>query len=314
MRVLLCGRFGAEEELRWRAALAQACPEVTWVTADAPRAAVDAAVVANPPPGALSGWCGLKLIQSLWAGVDRLLEDPELPEGVPIARMVDPAMTAAMAETALWATLALQRGFFTYARQQRLSQWRVQAQRRAGEFPILVLGLGEMGSATAERLAAQGYPVTAWHSSDARAGRRAPRGVVATAGRAALQVALGRAQAVVNLLPLTPSTSGLLDRRFFAALPPDAGIVNLARGAHLVEGDLLEALDSGAVGHAVLDVFHVEPLPADHPFWSHPRVTLLPHAAALTDPRSAAVVVADNLRRLRAGEPLLHVVDRRRGY
>jgi glyoxylate/hydroxypyruvate reductase A len=314
MKALICGSFDAAEERLWRDALRLACPGVTWVTPGDPARCAEAAVVANPPVGALAGWTGLKLIQSLWAGVDRLLGDPTLPSDVPVARMVDPSMTAAMVETALWATLALHRGYFTYARLQRRRQWRPHPQQRADEVPVLVLGLGEMGAAVATALADQGYPVTAWHTS--RAGRPRPgvRGVATIAGDAALRAALGRARVVINLLPLTPSTRGLLDRAFFAALPPGAGVVNLARGAHVVDDDLLQALDAGRVGHAVLDVFATEPLPRGHPYWAHPRVTVLPHAAALTDPRSAAAVVAENLRRLQAGEPLLHEVDRARGY
>ena len=125
---------------------------------------------------------------------------------------------------------------------------------------------------------------------------------------------LARAHIVVNLLPLTPATRGLFDARLFARCRRGASLVNLARGAHVVDADLLGALDSGHLHHAVLDVFQTEPLPADHPFWSHPRVTVLPHAAAQTDPRSAAAVAAANVRALRAGRPIAHEVDRARGY
>jgi len=208
-------------------------------------------------------------------------------------------MTAAMSETALWAVLCLHRGFFDYAAQQRRRQWSTHPQRRADEVGVLVLGLGAMGGAVAQRVAAMGYQVAGWRRAD---------------GDAALHRLLPRAHIVVNLLPLTPTTRGLLDARFLSALPAGAGVVNLARGAHVVDADLLAALDRGQLGHAVLDVFRVEPLPAAHPFWHHPKVTVLPHAAALTDERSASLVVADNLRRLAAGEPLLHLVDRARGY
>jgi glyoxylate/hydroxypyruvate reductase A len=279
----------------WRRELAAALPEAEWMdVGDGDDA--DAAVVANPPPGALAGQRRLGLIQSLWAGVDRLLADPTLPTGVPVARMVDPAMTAAMAETALWATLSLHRGFFDYARQQCDAVWRALPQRRADEVPVLVLGQGEMGRAAGARLAALGYRVAGWR-----------RGVE-------LAPLLAASEIVVNLLPLTPATRGLLDASFFAALPARAALVNLGRGAHVVDADLLAALDSGRLRHAVLDVFHAEPLPAGHAFWSHPRVTVLPHAAALTDPRSASAVAAANLRAARDRRPLAHLVDRVRGY
>jgi glyoxylate/hydroxypyruvate reductase len=302
MNVLLCGDFDPGEEDTWRAALTGALPSARWLDLAAARAVADTvevAVVANPPPGSLQGLPALRLVQSLWAGVDRLLNDATLPADVPVARMVDPAMNAAMAETALWAVLSLHRGYFDYAERQRRSEWRPHAQRRADEVPVLVLGQGAMGGAVSERLRAVGYPVKGWRRSD---------------GAAALWQALPQAQVVINLLPLTAETRGLLDARFFAAMAPASNLVNLARGAHVVESDLLAALDRGHLARAVLDVFQVEPLPAGHPFWLHPCMTVLPHAAAATDPRSAARVVADNLQRLMRGEPLRHQVERARGY
>ena len=300
MNVLLCGDFSAAEESEWRAALHAAMPEARWLDLAAARAApaaVQAAVVANPPPGSLQGLPALQLIQSLWAGVDRLLADTTLPAGVPIARMVDPAMNAAMAETALWAVLALHRGFFAYAERQRRSEWRPHAQRRADEVRVLVLGQGQMGRTAATRIAQQGYRVAGWRRDGLPLARR-----------------LAETEVVINLLPLTAETRGLMNARFFAALPAQASVVNLGRGAHLVDADLLDALDSGHLRHAVLDVFNTEPLPVDHAFWLHPKVTVLPHAAAATDARSAAAVAVTNLRALRDGAPVLHKVDVRRGY
>jgi glyoxylate/hydroxypyruvate reductase len=299
VKVLLVGRFDAGERELWLAHLSASFPEGEWLSPDDARAQpaeVRAAVVANPPPGSLQGFPALGLIQSLWAGVDRLLADATLPEGVPLARMVDPAMSAAMAETALWAVIALQRDFFDYAAQQRAGQWRQHPQRRADDLRVLVLGQGEMGRAVTERLVAHSCRVSGWRRGDD------------------LWVRLPQADVVLNLLPLTPATRGLVDARFLAALPPGASLVNLARGGHVVEADLLAALDTGRLRHAVLDVFATEPLPAGHPFWTHPRVTVLPHVAAATDPRSAAAVVAANLRALAAGAPLAHRVGRERGY
>jgi glyoxylate/hydroxypyruvate reductase A len=300
MKVVLAGDIDAADWRAWRAALAAAMPEAAWLTPAEARHVPDdvhAAVVANPPPGGLAPFPGLRLIQSLWAGVDRLLADTTLPAGVPIARMVDPAMSAAMAETALWAVLSLQRDFFVYARQQWQGVWLQHPQRRADDLHVLVLGQGAMGRATVERLAPLGYRVTSWRRDGS-----------------ALAPRLATADIVVNLLPLTPETRGLLDARFFAALPAGAAVVNLARGAHVVDADLLATLASGHLRHAVLDVFHTEPLPVGHPYWTHPRVTVLPHAAAATDPRSAAAVAVANLRAARDGGPIAHLVDRRRSY
>jgi glyoxylate/hydroxypyruvate reductase A len=303
MNVLLCGELSAAETEAWREALTYACGAQThwWNLAQA-RAqpeAVEVAVVANPAPGSLQGLPRLRLIQSLWAGVDRLMADDSLPSGIPLARMVDPAMTQAMVETALWAVLSLHRGFFTYARQQAQGLWRWQPQRRADEVAVCVLGQGTMGAAVSQALRERGYRVSGWRRSD---------------GADALQPRLADAEILVNLLPLTPATRGLIDARFLAALPRGASLVNLARGAHVVEADLLAALDNGQITHAVLDVFQTEPLPAGHAFWRHAAVTVLPHAAAATDARSAAAVVADNLQRLQDGTPLRHLVDRGRGY
>jgi glyoxylate/hydroxypyruvate reductase A len=300
VKVLLCGELDTAEWATWHSALSAALPQAEWLDlAQARRdpAAVCAAVVANPAPGSLQGLPRLGLIQSLWAGVDRLLSDATLPEGVPLARMVDPAMATAMAETALWAVLSLHRDFHVYAAQQRQGVWRLWPQRRAGDIHILVLGQGEMGRAVSACLAGQGYPVEGWR----RDGRP-------------LEPLLAQADIVLNVLPLTAQTRGLLAAPFFAAMARGAALVNLGRGAHVVDADLQAALDSGQLRHAVLDVFHHEPLPAGHPWWDHPQVTVLPHAAAQTDPRSAAAVAAANLVALNEGRPLAHLVARNRGY
>jgi glyoxylate/hydroxypyruvate reductase A len=300
LQVLLAGRFDAHEREAWWQALRAASPQCGWWREDAPfdAAAIDAAVVANPPPGLLAALPRLRLVQSLWAGVDKLLADATLPAHVPLARMVDPAMSAAMAQTACWAVLGLHRRFFDYMAQQAQAQWQPWPQRRADEVRVRVLGGGHMGAAVAASLRGLGYAVAVW---------RAREGV-------ALAAALADAEIVVNVLPLTPATQGLLDAAAFAAMPRGASLVNLARGAHVVDADLLAALDSGQLQRALLDVFAQEPLPAAHAFWRHPKVTVLPHVAALTDERSAAQVVAANLEALARGAPIAHLVERARGY
>jgi glyoxylate/hydroxypyruvate reductase A len=311
LSILVAADFMPGEWDAWLPLLSQAMPgEVLLRERDAALAReIDIAIVANPPRGALAGLPQLELVQSLWAGVEGLLADPTLPAGVPLARMVDPAMNEAMAETALWAVLSLQREMFDYARQQREGRWLQRPRRTAGETTIAVLGLGQMGRTVALRLARNGYRVLGWSARPA-----AIDGVTTRAGDAALVSVLGAAQIAVNLLPLTSATRGLFDARRLALLPRGASFVNLARGAQVVEADLLAALDSGALRHAVLDVFAIEPLPAAHPFWAHPKVTLLPHVAAQTDPRSASIVAAANVAALRAGRALQHLVDRERGY
>jgi glyoxylate/hydroxypyruvate reductase A len=311
LSILIAADFDAAEWSAWWPALNAALPGERLVrsVAEAAGEVIDIALVANPPAGALQGLGSLKLIQSLWAGVDKLLADPTVPTEVPLARMVDPAMNAAMAETALWAVLGLQRDFFDYAASQRAAQWKPLPQRRADDLTVAVLGLGQMGRTAALRLVSHGCRVLGWSTRPSRID-----GVATHAGDASLPAVLAAAQIVVNLLPLTPATRGLFNTAAFAQMPRGASLVNLARGAHVVEADLLAALDSGHLHRAVLDVFATEPLPAGHAFWSHPGVTVLPHVAAQTDPRSAAAVVAANVHALRSGLPLAHRVDRARGY
>jgi glyoxylate/hydroxypyruvate reductase A len=316
MRIFFAAQLEPAEAQAWQEALRSAAPGHEWIVHAAGRrdddiVQADVAVVANPQPGSLSRVRGLRLIQSLWAGVDRLMADATVPAQVPLARMVDPAMTAAMVESALWAVTALHRGFFTYARQQQQAQWVQHPQRRADEVQVLVLGLGTMGAAVSAALAAQGYGVTAWRR---REGPPGSSGVRVLHGVQGLETGLAAAEVVLNLLPLTPHTRGLIDAGFLGRMKAGAALVNFGRGGHVVEADLLAALAAGTLAHAVLDVFASEPLPPDHPFWQLPRVTVLPHVAALTDLRSAADVVASNLARLQAGQPLLHLVDRARGY
>ncbi len=311
MSILIAADFSPGEWAEWLPALSLAMPRETLLRdrgAVAPER-IDIAIVANPVAGALAGLPGLRLIQSLWAGVEALLADPTVPAEVPLARMVDPVMNEAMAETALWAVLSLQRRCFDYARQQREARWTPHRQRTAGEVGVAVLGLGQMGSAVALRLARNGYRVSGWSARPASL-----PGVRTLAGDAALPAALADAQVLVNLLPLTPATRGLIDARLLALLPHGASVVNLARGAHLVEPDLLAALASGQIRHAVLDAFATEPLPLAHPFWSHPQVTVLPHVAAQTVASSASALVAMNVAALRAARPLQNLVDRSRAY
>jgi len=311
MAILLATDFDPAELAQWHALLAAELPGETLVfdrAACAPED-IDTAIVANPPAGALAGLPRLQFVQSLWAGVDRLLRDATVPAGVPLARMVDPAMNEAMAETATWAVLGLHRGFFDYLAQQRDARWLQHGQRRADEVSVAVLGLGEMGRATCRRLSASGYRLLGWSLR----GTPVP-GVDVHGGDPGLATVLSAADIVVNLLPLTAATVALFDTRRFAQMRRGASLVNLARGAHVVEADLLDALQGGRLHWAVLDVFQAEPLPATHAFWSHPRITVLPHVAAQTDPRSAAKVAAANVRAVRAGRAPRDLVDRVRGY
>ena len=270
---------------------------------------IDAALVWKPPTGLLASLPNLRMIVSLGAGVDHLLEDATLPRHVPIVRLVDPYMTEAMSEYVLTQVLRLHRQDFAYRAQQQEHVWRELPQPNASERRVGVLGLGELGSDAARKLAVFGFPVAGWSRSQ----RRLP-GIESYHGPEGLRALARRCDILVCLLPLTRETEGILDASLFAAMPKGAAVVNAARGRHMVEADLLAALESGQLSAAVLDVFSEEPLPPAHPFWRHPKVIVTPHAAAATHAPTAAAGVAENLRRLTAGRPLINVVDLARGY
>lgn len=297
---------------RWRALLAAEMPGIdVRVHPDGGAAGEIEAVLAwQPPPLALEAFPNLKLVQSLGAGIDHLLGPPcRIPPGVALARIVDPAMTGQMAEWCLMAMLNHLRRWQDYRRLQRRRQWRELAVPRPGEVAVAVLGLGEMGGHLARLLVAMGYRVRGW----SRTARAIP-GATCFHGPARLHDALAGCDVAICLLPLTAETAGVLDARAFAQLKPGALVVNAARGAHVVEEDVIRALDDGQLGAAVLDVQRQEPMAADHPFWFHPRIATFPHIAALTVPATAAAQVAENYRRVKAGLAPRNMVDLARGY
>ncbi len=296
---------------RWTAELHRLLPDLDiriWPEIGDP-AAIDAALVWRPPAGLLASLPNLKLIASLGAGVDHILADPLLPKSIPIVRLVDPYMTAAMSEYVQLQVLRLHRQDPAYRAQQRQHLWHELAQPNAAERRVGVLGLGTLGGDAALKLCVLGFDVAGWSRTE----RRLP-GIACFHGEDGLQAVLGRSEILACLLPLTPETEGILDARLFSILPRGAAIINCARGRHLVEADLIPALDSGQLSAAVLDVFRDEPLPREHPFWDDPRITLTPHVAAATHAPTAALAVADNLRRLRQGQPPLNRIDLGRGY
>jgi glyoxylate/hydroxypyruvate reductase A len=299
-----------DDPVAWAAALRSRLPDLelrVWPEIGRPEE-IDSALVWLPPPGMLAGLPNLRAIFSLGAGVDAMLRDPTLP-GLPLCRMVDPSMTASMAEYVLTCVLAYHRRLDLYARQQAEARWRMFLPEPAAATRVGIMGLGEMGRAAAALLVAHGFTVRGW----SRARHEIP-GVTSFAGPTQLDDFLSGADVLVCLLPLTAETEDIIDARLLARLPEGARLIQVGRGGHLVEADLLMALDSGRLAHATLDVFREEPLPAGHPFWRHPRIRVTPHVASYSRPESGAEVVAENIRRLRAGRPLLHVVDRRRGY
>jgi glyoxylate/hydroxypyruvate reductase A len=263
----------------------------------------------KPPAGLLASFRNLKLIVSLGMGVDHLLADDRLPEGVPIVRIMDDGLVGQMSEYALYWALRHHREIERYEAFQRAREWKQldlidTLTRRVG-----IMGLGSIGQDTAKKFAMLGFPTAGW----SRTPKTVP-GVETFHGSDGFQNFLARSDILVDVLPLTRDTRGLLDAAAFAALPKGAYFINMARGGHVVDEALLAALDSGHLGGAALDVFNQEPLPADHRYWTHPKVHVTPHIAGATNPRTASPGVIENIRRLRSGQPLINRVDPKTGY
>ena len=302
MRVL----FAAPDSLwpDWAPVLTRLAPEMDLVR-EADPASIDAIIFApGGPVGDLSPFVNARLVQSLWAGVERIVTNPTLTQ--PLARMVDPGLARGMAEYCTgWAMRAHLR-MDAYAQD---GVWRNDlTPPLANARQVTILGMGELGRSVAAMLGGIGFGVAGFSAS----GRAVPG--VRVFGSDGLDQALSQAEILITLLPDTPHTRGLLDAGRLALLPKDAWLINPGRGTVLDDDALLAALDDGHLGHAVLDVFRAEPLAPGHPFWSHPRVTVTPQIAAETRVETAAPVAVENLRRAMAGLPILHLVDRQRGY
>jgi glyoxylate/hydroxypyruvate reductase len=302
MKILFASQV--EKPENWLPLLRQALPRDSFI--DTPAADVDIALVATPPRGTFDKLSRLKLVQSLWMGVEKLLEDPAIPASLPLARLVDPGMVAAMSETVLLDVLDWHRHLYRYRDYQRAVRWHRHGQYLAPDRTVGLLGLGELGSDAARKLLALGFNVAGWS--------RRPKNIAGVQSSTDLNAVLEKSDAVVCLLPLTPKTRGILNADALRRIRKGGCLINVARGGHVVTEDLIAALDAGHLAHAYLDVFEPEPLPADHPFWRHPRVSVTPHSAALTDPRTALPRIVENIERVRRGEPPLNLVDRAAGY
>lgn len=290
-------------------AFARCAPQLSAVLADDPRAAnAQIAACWFPLPDSLAALPNLQVIHSVAAGIDHLEHDPSCPD-LPVCRVVDPGHRQGMTEYVRWAVIHFHRGFDQVLEQQRQQHWERPLQRPAHEFWIGVMGLGSLGSAIAQDLASAGYEVRGW----ARSSKDLP-GVQTFAGSDAFNPFLDGVELLINLLPLTHETRGILNRQAFEHLANGAALVNVGRGGHLNIEDLRQALARGKLRGALLDVFEQEPLPADHPLWKTPGVTITPHMASAASHDCIADQIAENFRRLNAGEPLLNSADRLLGY
>ncbi|KUJ73714.1 glyoxylate/hydroxypyruvate reductase A [Ruegeria marisrubri] len=265
--------------------------------------------VVYAPNGGLSDfspYTRLKAVLSLWAGVESIVGNDTLT--VPLARMVDHGLTQGMTEWVVGHVLRYHLGIDRHITGQD-GIWIPDPPPLASQRRVAVLGLGALGRAAAQALAALNFNVTGWSRSP-----KSLAGVICLHGADGLCAALSSAEIVVLLLPDTPATENTLNAETLALLPKGARVINPGRGALIDDEALLSALDSGQIGHATLDVFRTEPLPPEHPYWSHPNVTVTPHIASETRPETAAQVICENIRRGEAGEPFLHLVDRTLGY
>lgn len=298
--------FAAPDDIRaeWHAPLTAACPEMELLEEGDP-AQFDAIIYsAGGEIEDLSPYVNARLVQSLWAGVERIISNPTLTQ--PLARMVDPGLAQGMAEFCTGWTM---RAHLQMDRYRQDGVWRsTEMPPLASSRAVTILGMGALGQAVAAMLKPIGFDLNGYSASG-----RAVEGV-RMFGRDELAQALARAEILICLLPDTPETRNLLDAEHLAMLPQGAWIINAGRGTLIDEVALCEALARGHLGHAVLDVFRAEPLDPADPLWAAPGVTVTPHVAAATRSETAAAVVAENLRRAMSGRPILHLVDREKGY
>lgn len=309
-RVLLFAGAGERVE-PWAKAFAEIAPEIGFrpYAPDQDLSNIPYCLVWRAAPGLWPAMKSLRIIFGLGAGVERLLADPSFPRHVPLVRMVEPELTRGMVEYVLWQCLFHHRKVWELEAAQSCATWRPHTYPAPWDHAIGIMGLGELGTAAAEKLVEFGFKVRGW----SRSPKALPK-VESFFGSDQLPAFLAGSEILVCLLPLTPETRGILNASLFERLPRGASIINAARGGHLVEADLTAAMASGQVAAATLDVFETEPLPDDHPFWSTERLYITPHNASITDPRSAAWRIARQIAKYEAGEDLENVVDRARGY
>ena len=268
----------------------------------------DYAIVWHPPQQLLDEQTRLKAVFNMGAGVDALMK-LDFPRGVPLVRLEDAGMSVQMAEYVCHAIIRHFREFDAYEREAANAKWAFRRPNRRSDFTVGVMGLGVLGTQVAQAVARFGYPVNGW----SRSAKEVP-GVHCYSGAAGMREFLAATRILVCLLPLTPDTENILDRRTLEQLRPGAYVINVARGSHLVDEDLVALLDSGHLAGATLDVFREEPLPANHPFWRHPKITVTPHTSARTLRDESIAQIARKILAFERGEPIGGVVDRERGY
>lgn len=266
------------------------------------------AVAWKQPKNQFSQYPNLRVVSSLGAGADHLLKDSSIPKEVTLTRVVAPTLTEQMCDYTVMAVFAMLKKLHEYSRQQVWADWKPRVQHHKKDLMVGVMGLGEIGEAVARRLAANGCNVSGWSQS-----KKSIPSVVTYSGDQ-LDPFLAATNVLVCLLPLTTETKDILNLSLFKKLNNPGFLINVARGGHLVEEDLIYALDVGLLNHATLDVFEKEPLPESHPFWSRENITITPHIASVTQPGEVAEIILANYKQMLSDLPLNHQVDRNRGY
>lgn len=305
MRITVCL---PEKPEPWVQGLQQALPEAEVLAWEPGQPAADYAVVWAPPQSFIDAQPALQALFNIGAGVDALMQ-LRIPASTRIVRLDDAGMSVQMAEYVCHALIRHFREFDVYEAEARAGRWVYRKPRERADFPVGILGLGVLGERVARAVAQFEFPVLGWSRS-----RKEIAGVRTFAGEARLGDFLVGTRVLVNLLPLTDATRGILNKTTLSALQPGGYLINIARGGHLVEDDLIPLLDSGKLAGATLDVFETEPLPAAHPFWQHPRISITPHGSARTLRRESIAQIAGKIMALARGEAVAGVVDPERGY
>ena len=270
---------------------------------------IEFAALWKAPAGVLSQFPNLKVVQSLGAGVEHIFDFQKLDPGIPVARIVDPQLSEDMWEYVLMLSLGHLKNTSLYFYQQLGKEWEQHRYKTINETTVSFLGLGKIGSHVASKFAEIGFRTQGWSGSE----KNIPN-VKSFFGNNGLDDILAATDILVNILPLTPDTAGIINKTNLLKLKKGAYLINVGRGGHLVDGDLLELINEGHLSGAALDVFQEEPLPEKHPFWEHPNIVVMPHVAGLTNPKTAVSQMVENYERMKRGEELLNVVSHGRGY
>ncbi|MGB7395170.1 MAG: glyoxylate/hydroxypyruvate reductase A [Pricia sp.] len=295
----------------WKEALLAESPELEVYSylEEHPKDEIDVALVWKHPAGSLAEYPNLKLVACAGAGVDFIFEDPDVPQDIPITRIVDDKLAEDMSEHLLAVIFGHLKNLETYKLRQTQKIWKPMEYRRISDFTVGIMGLGELGSCLAKDLVRFNFAVQGWSRSP-----KSIENVSTFTGDGGLSDFLASSEILVCLLPLTDETAGILNKSLFEKLPKNAFIINVARGGHLVDADLIEMLDNGHLCGAGLDVYHEEPLPTVHPFWEHEKIHMTPHYASVSEPEAVVPQIIENYRRLQNGEDLMNEVSKEKGY